>query len=345
MANTVISREPFGQLADGRPVERFTLQAEGGIRVRILSLGGIIASLEVPNERGEYIHTVLGFGELSPYLRKHPYFSVVVGRFANRIAFGRFEIDGKVYQLDQNNGEHHLHGGDQFGFGLVLWKADIENGDTLRLEYHSMDGEEGYPGNLTTVVRYSLPQKNNLRVSYEATTDRATHVNFTVHPYFNLSGDFNTTILDHELTLFSDQYTPSDHGQIPTGEIVSVEGTPFDFRTPKSVDRDIAKVSGVFDHNFVVRGNKGDFRKAAELRHPETGRSMEVFTTEPGVHFYAGSSLEGNFTGYGGAVYRKYAGLCLETQHYPDSPNKPQFPSTLLKPGEVFESATEYRFL
>ena len=312
----------------------YTLKNKSGFEVSITSYGGAITSLKTPGD------IVLGFNTLDEYVRNPRYFGALIGRHANRIARGRFSLNGVEYQLPCNNGVNHLHGGFK-GFDKREWSVS-EAGNTLHLTYFSKDGEEGYPGNLTAFVDYTLGY-NELRIDYRATTDRDTIVNLTNHSYFNLRGA--GTILDHELTLNADHYTPVSEDLIPTGEIKSVEGTPMDFRKAKAIGSEVNDVAGGYDHNFVLNNWDGSLRLAALLYEPISGRALEIFTTEPGIQFYSGNFLDGSFTGKNGVAYEKYTGLCLEPQHFPDAPNHPNFPSTVLRPSEEYKHTSVYRFL
>ena len=350
-----ITKKPWGKTADGTPVELYTLTNAKGMQVSISDYGGLITSLLVPDRDGKLTDVVLGFETVDEYIKDSPYFGVVVGRYGNRIEKGKFTLDGKEYKLATNDNDiNHLHGGLK-GFDKVVWKAkpfETENGPALELTYRSVDGEEGYPGNLDVKITYMLGNDNTLAVNYEATTDKATPINLTQHSYFNLAGQGNGDILKHEVMLNADGFTPVDETLIPTGEIKPVEGTPFDFRKPTAIgarvddtsDQQI-KFGGGYDHNFVLNkeGTK-DATLAARVTEPTTGRMMEVYTTEPGVQFYVGNFLDGSLTGKGGKVYQKRYGFCLETQHYPDSPNQPNFPSTILKPGEKYDTTTVFKF-
>lgn len=361
-----VTAEPWGVTPGGDTVTLYTLQNRHGMTVRVSDWGGIVTQVLVPDREGNLADVVLGHDSLAAYLAGTPYFGALVGRYANRIAGGRFALDGITYDLAVNNGENHLHGGIR-GFDKVRWKAfttqsgPIPGGpfDTpgagrasVVLSYVSEDGEEGYPGRLETTVTITLTNGNELRFDYEATADEPTVVNLTHHGYWNLAGHEEGTILEHELQLRASRFTPVDEGLIPTGELRHVEGTPFDFRTPvrigKRIDADDEQLrsGGGYDHNFVLDDWTGDgaLRLAARLRDPVSGRVMEVLTTEPGLQFYSGNFLDGTDVGKDGTVYEYRSGLCLETQHWPDSPNQPEFPSTVLRPGEKFESRTVYRF-
>jgi aldose 1-epimerase len=316
----------------------YTLANDLGFEVSINTYGGAITSLKTPDRHGIFGVIVLGFDTLDEYVRNPRYFGALIGRHANRIASGKFSLNGVQYQLSKNNGANHLHGGFN-GFDKRVWSAR-QDGNTLHLSYFSKDGEEGYPGNLTALVDYTLLD-NELRIDYRATTDRDTIVNLTNHSYFNLRGE--GTILDHELTLNADSFTPVAEDLIPTGEIRSVEGTPMDFRKRKVIGSHIPDVQ--YDHNFVLNDWNGSLRLVARLYEPVSGRVLEILTTEPGIQFYSGNFLDGSLVGKNGMVYKKYAGLCLEPQHFPDAPNHPNFPSTLLCPGEEYKQSTIFRFL
>jgi len=345
-----VEKQPFGKTADGTPVDLYTLTNSKGVRVAITNYGGIVVSLFTPDRNGNLGDIVLGFERLEDYLKGHPYFGAIIGRYGNRIAKGRFTLDGVEYKLAQNNGENHLHGG-LVGFDKKVWKArdfvDAE-GQHLELRYTSPDGEEGYPGNLDVTVTYSLNEQNQLRIDYVATTDKPTVVNLTNHSYFNLAGEGD--ILGHLLRLNADYFTPVDAGLIPTGELRPVKGTPFDFTEPTPIgarieqDDEQLRYGRGYDHNFVLRGGGGSLAEAAEVYEPKTGRVLRVLTTEPGVQFYTGNFLDGTLRGKYGRVYHRRTGFCLETQHFPDSPNKPHFPSTVLRPGQTYRSTTIYEF-
>ncbi|MBT9395537.1 galactose mutarotase [Hymenobacter sp. NST-14] len=338
---------PFGKTQDGTEVQLYTLTNAHGLQVSITNYGGTITSLLVPDKAGKPGEIVLGFdnvsGYQSPEFRKAgPYFGALIGRYGNRIAKGKFTLDGKEYTLAQNNGENTLHGGKK-GFDKVLWQAEpgtSAEGQTLKLSYLSKDGEEGYPGNLTVTVVYTLTADDALKIDYSATTDKATPVNLTNHAYFNLGG--GKDVLGHEVTLAADRYNVVDAGLIPTGELRPVQGTPFDFTSPHTIGERIAQVPGGYDHNWVLNSATG--QPAATVYEPTTGRTMEVTTTEPGLQFYTGNFLDGTLKGASGQTYGKHAGFCLETQHFPDSPNQPKFPSTILKPGQTLHSTTIYKF-
>lgn len=338
----MIKQEQWG-VADDRAVSLFTLTNERGFEVSITNYGGAVVSLQAPDRKGTYGDVVLGFDKLADYVRNQFYFGGLIGRYANRIARGRFSLDGVEYQLSQNDGPNHLHGGVR-GFNKRVWEVIdplADAGRTLTLQYLSRDGEEGYPGNLRARVTYTLAA-NELRIDYEAMADRDTVVNLTNHSYFNLAG--RGDILNHELTLHADAFTPVTEDLIPTGEIRAVASTPWDFTRGKAVGKDLA-AAGDYDHNFVLNDYDGSLRTAVRLYERVSGRVLEILTTQPGVQFYSGNFLDGTLTGKGGMVYNKYAALCLEPQHFPDSPNHPNFPSTVLRPGELYRQVSVYRFL
>ncbi|MFI9818880.1 aldose epimerase family protein [Streptomyces sp. NPDC052013] len=345
-------KELFGKLGDGTKVYRWSLE-NGGTRMKVLSYGGIVQSLEVPDRRGRYANVSLGFDDLDDYVASSPYFGALIGRYGNRIDKGRFTLDGTAYQLSVNDGENSLHGGAQ-GFDKRVWDVEpfAEGSDVgLRLHYTSVDGEMGYPGTLRAKVTYTLTRDGDWRIDYEATTDKATVVNLTSHVYWNLAGESSGTIYDHELSIAASRFTPVDKGLIPTGELAKVAGTPFDFRRAKPVGRDIRSAHEQvlfgqgFDHNWALdKGITGRPEHAATLRDPSSGRSLQISTNEPGLQFYSGNFLDGTLVGTGGRVYRQGDGLCLETQHFPDSPNQPSFPSTVLRPGETYRTTTVHSF-
>jgi len=352
MKKASVVRAPFGQLADGSPMEIFTLTNANGVEVRTMPYGAAIVSLRVPDRGGRIDDVVLGFDTLDGYLARTTYFGAVVGRYGNRIAKGQFTLDGRSYQLATNNGPNHLHGGVK-GFDKQLWHAEpFDRDGRVGVAYTltSADGDQGYPGTLNVKVTYTLSPANELTVEYEGTTDHSTVINLTQHSFFNLAGDGSGDILGHKLTLDADRFTPVDATLIPTGELAPVDGTPFDFRQPVAIgaridaDHPQLRHGTGYDHNWVINGSPGTLRHAARVEDPSTGRTLDVSTTEPGVQFYAGNFLDGTITGKSGHVYKRRAGLCLETQHFPDSPNKPQFPSTVLRPGETYRSRTVFTF-
>lgn len=352
MSETRIEKTSFGNLPDGTPVDLFTLERAGGLSVGITNFGGAIVCLKVPDAAGNLADVVLGFDGVEGYLAKeNPYFGALVGRFGNRIARGRFRLDGAEHVLACNDGQNHLHGGVQ-SFSKVLWAARPMSspiGPVLQLSYLSRDGEEGYPGNLSVTVTYTL-KADALEIDYAATTDAPTHCNLTSHAYFNLDGEGNGTIVDHRLLLQASRFTVAGPGLIPTGEIRSVAGTPLDFRTEARIgdridlDDPQLRLAGGYDHNWVLDRAGGSPWFCARVISPESGRAMEVLTTEPGVQFYSGNFLDGSLRGKGGKRYPRRAGLCLETQHFPDAPNHPEFPTTVLRPGEKYATSTIYRF-
>ena len=351
VASAQVTKESFGSV-DGQGVDLYTLKNSSGAEAKITNYGGIVVSLKVPDRNRKFDDVVLGFNDLDSYLKGHPYFGAVIGRYGNRIAKGRFTLNGAEYKLAVNNGENHLHGGLK-GFDKVVWTAQEQKsaaGPAVRLTYLSKDGEEGYPGNLQVTLVYTLTNKNELRIDYTATTDKDTVLNLTHHSYFNLDGEGNGDILNHRLTINANRFTPTDAGSIPTGELRNVVGTPFNFLTPMAIgarinqDYEQLKLGNGYDHNYVVNGRMGTLRRAARVTAPISGRVMEVWTTEPGVQLYTGNFLDGTLTGKSGKVYQRRYGFCLETQHYPDSPNKPSFPTTTLKKGATFHSTTIYRF-
>lgn len=339
-----ITEKTFGTLPDGEQVRIFTLSNDSSITVKITNYGGIVQSILTPDKNGDIADIVLGFDTLGEYTAKSPYFGCITGRYANRIAKGRFSLENMEYVLAQNNNGNHLHGGN-VGFDKVLWKPKIsQNKDSVSLElsYLSKDGEEGYPGNLSCKVIYTLTNNDELKIQYYAVTDKATVVNLTNHCYFNLAGHDSGKIYDHLIQIFANKYTEADENLIPTGRIVPLAGTPFDLTSPTKIGDRIKKIAGGFDHNYVLNNSGTGLAKAAELYEPSSGRLMQTFTDEPGIQFYTGNFLDG-IAGKN-AVYEKHTGLCLETQHYPDSPNNPNFPSTVLKPKQQYSSQTIYKF-
>jgi aldose 1-epimerase len=347
-----IVKHLYGITATGKSVDEFTLVNVQGMDVKIITYGGIITSVRVPDRSGSFANVVLGLEHLSDYETRNRFFGAIIGRYGNRIANGRFILDGQVYTLPTNNGPCSLHGGDE-GFDKKVWTAQEIPGDeaAIELSYVSRDGEEGYPGDLSVSVKYTLTRENAIRIDYSATTSKPTVVNLTNHSYFNLAGNGSGDVYDHLLQLNADHYTPVDAVLIPTGELVPVQDTPFDFRTPKAIgDRirsdDPQMVHGRgYDHNFVLnRRDLASLEMAARVYDPASGRALEVWTTEPGIQFYSGNFLDGTLVGSGGTTYRQGDGLCLETQHFPDSPNYPSFPSTQLRPGELYQTTTLYKF-
>lgn len=340
---TDIVKEEFGQLNDGRTAHLFTLTNENGIEARITNYGGIIVSLKTPDQDGIFENIVLGFDNLDYYLGEHPYFGALIGRYGNRIANGEFVLNGTEYQLSVNDGDHHLHGGMQ-GFDKVLWDTEIIDDQTLKLAYVSEDGEEGYPGRLDVTATYRLTDDDELRLTFEATTDKATPVNLTAHSYFNLTGNPANTVLDHELKLHADRYTPASADLIPAGDIEPVEGTPFEFTNFETIGSRIDDVPGGYDHNFVTNNTDGDVVLQAEVREQETGRTLRVLSSEPGIQFYSGNFLDGTLTNEDNIKLEKHSGFCLEPQHFPNSPNESGFPSTILNPGETYRAVIAYQF-
>jgi aldose 1-epimerase len=360
MKPTSITRAPFGTTADGKAATLYTLTNATGIQMRVTDYGGVIVSLRVPDRNHQLGDVVLGFDSLTPYTSVSPYFGALIGRYGNRIANGRFTLDGHTYTLAKNDGPNTLHGGTR-GFNKYVWSAtSFQKPDSVGivLTRTSPDGEEGFPGNLTATVTYTLTDSDEVIFDYEATTDKPTPVNLTQHSYFNLRDGGASEILGHVVTIDADSFTPVDSTMIPTGEIRSVTGTPFDFRHPTAIgarigeDNQQLKIGKGYDHNFVLNKNgaqnSGDATPAlplaATVYEPTTGRVMQVYTTEPGLQFYSGNFLDGTLTGKHGVVYKHRSGFAMETQHFPDSPNHPEFPSTILRPGEKYHSRSVYRF-
>ena len=350
--NSGVQTQPFGS-RDGRPVNVYTLTNSHGVEVRAMNYGGIILSIRVPDRKGQLADVVLGHEKMEGYIPNPPYFGAIVGRYANRIANGTFTLDGKTYTLPKNDGPNTLHGGLTRTFDKVVWDAEPLKGKTgVAFSYLSKDGEEGFPGNLKVKVTYTLTDSNELVIDYEATTDKSTPINVSQHSYFNLKGEGNGEILDHEILINADRFTPVDKTLIPTGELRPVKGTPFDFTTSTKIGARIDDnyeqlvLGHGYDHNWVLNRKDKDtgLVLAARVYEPTTGRVLEVSTTQPGVQFYTGNFLDGTITGKQGHVYKRRYGLCLETQHFPDSPNHPDFPSTILKPGEKFEQKTVFKF-
>lgn len=352
-AKSTITHAPFGQMPDGRPVEIYTLRNARGAEARIMTYGGIVQSLSVPDKNGNFADVVLGYDHLQGYLVKNPYFGALVGRYANRIAAGKFTLEGQAYTVTTNNGGNALHGG-RVGFDKVLWQVEQAavgpEGAEIQLSYLSKDGEEGFPGNLKVHARYVFTDRNELKLEFSATTDRATVINLSHHSYFNLAGQGSGDVLGHVVTIYSDTITPLGTNQIPTGEFAKVAGTPFDFRQPTAIgarinvpDPALQQARG-YDHNWVINKPLGQFGLLARVVEPGSRRVLEVWSDEPGLQFYTGNFLNNTITGKSGAVYQQHAGLCLEPQHYPDSPNKPQFPPVVLQPGQTFRSTIVYKF-
>jgi aldose 1-epimerase len=341
-----VQKSSFGKTPEGEEVDLYTLTNANGLKASVITYGGILVSLEVPDRKGKLEDIVLGYDSLGAYVEKNPYFGAIVGRYANRIAAARFSLRGVQYRLAKNDGENHLHGGNK-GFDKVVWNAEsikLDSAVGVKLSYLSKDGEEGYPGNLTCIVEYLLTNRNEFTVNYHATTDKPTVVSLTHHSYFNLAGQGNGDILGHELMVNAEKFTPVDKGLIPTGELKSVKGTPMDFTTPATIGARIGNVDGGYDHNFVLTGEGGSLKLAARVYEPSSGRVMEIFTTEPGIQFYSGNFLGDSMPGKSGKLYLKHGGFCLETQHFPDSPNRPNFPSVVLNPGEQYAHRTIHRF-
>jgi aldose 1-epimerase len=344
-----LDKQDFGKTADGTPVDLYTLTNAHGMIVKVMTYGGIVTQIVVPDRNGKMGDVVLGFDSLDEYLAGDPYFGATVGRVGNRIAKGKFTLDGQEYTLATNNGPNALHGGLK-GFDKVVWQAaPISTGDepSVRMTYLSKDGEEGYPGNLKAEVTFTVTKDNALRIDYKATTDKATPINLTNHSYFNLSGCDDGNILGHRLLLAADRYTPVDDTLIPTGELAPVKGTPFDFTKMTAIGRRIDKTGGNpvgYDHNFVLNSGGGRLALAARVVDPRSGRVLEMLTTQPGVQFYTGNFLDGTIKGKGGTVYNQYQAFCLEAQHFPDSVNQPKFPSTILRPGKTYRQTTVYKF-
>ncbi|MFE9673145.1 aldose epimerase family protein [Streptomyces sp. NPDC006259] len=342
----------FGTLADGTEVSSWSLE-NGGTRLRVLDRGGIVQSLEIPDRHGAYANVCLGFDTIEDYVAASPYFGALIGRFGNRVAGGRFTLDGESHQLPLNDGDHSLHGGTE-GFDRCLWEVEpfTDGADVgLRLYRTSPDGEMGYPGTLKVRVTYTLTGRGEWRIDYEATTDRATVVNLTHHAYWNLAGEGSGTIEDHELTIAASRYTPVGPGLIPTGELAEVRGTPFDFRETRTIGRDLRAghvqqvLAKGYDHNWVLdKGVTAGPEHVATLRDPRSGRTLRIATDQPGVQFYSGNFLDGTLTGSGGRTYRQGDAVCLETQHFPDAPNHPSFPSTVLRPGRTYRTTTIHSF-
>jgi aldose 1-epimerase len=339
-----MSERSFGTI-NGTVITEYTITNPAGMQVGIINYGGTVTRLIVPDKNNNMGDVVLGYDSLSGFLQKgNPYFNSLIGRYGNRIAKGKFTLDGKTYTLAGNDHGNSLHGGNK-GYDKVIWNAEKMSDSSLKLTYLSKDGEEGYPGNLNVTVIYTLTNDNSLKIEYTATTDKATPLNLTSHCYFNLSAGRDSTILDHALQLNASKYTPVNDALIPTGQLADVKGTPMDFTTEKVIGEDIAQVKGGFDHNWVLNKNGNALEKAGSLYDAGSGRYMEVFTTEPGMQFYSGNFLDGTLTNTkGGKKYVKHAALCLETQHFPDSPNQPGFPNTILQPGQTYHQTTVYKF-
>ena len=347
-----IQKETFGQF-DGKAVYIYTLTNSNNIEMKVTTYGGIVTSLKLPDKNGNINDVVLGYNDLNDYIKNNPYFGAIIGRYGNRIGNAKFTLDGQEYKLAQNDGVNNLHGGVK-GFDKVVWEAEPITGEdsiSLKLHYLSKDGEEGFPGNLYATVIYTLTNNNTFRIDYEATTDKTTVVNLTHHTYWNLAGEGSGNILQHELMMNANNFTPVDQGLITTGEIITVKGTPMDFRTPAAIGDSInsdykqLKYAGGYDHNWVLNDyDEGKINFAASVYEPTSGRVMEIFTSEPGLQFYSGNFLDGSIVGKSHKKYEFQSGFCLETQHFPDSPNKPEFPTVILNPGETYNSTTIYKF-
>jgi len=343
-----VQQESFGQTPDGQKVTLYTLTNANRLRARIIDYGAILVSLEVPDRDGKLADITLGFDDLDSYIKRNPLFGAVVGRYANRIENAKFTLDGVEYKLTANAGKNHIHGGRKKRFDKVMWKgrqfqSDKEVG--VRFTYLSRDGDEGFPGNLNCIVTYTLTNSNELKISYEATTDKPTIVNLTNHSYFNLAGTGSGDVLGHKITINANNFTPADKALIPTGEIRSVKGTPLDFTKPKTIGSRIDQLTETrgYDHNYVLNGPTGSLTLAARVYEPTSGRVMEVYTREPGMQLYTANGMK-DLKGKSGKLYQRHYGFCLETQHFPDSPNKPHFPSVVLRPGETYNTVTVFKF-
>ncbi len=351
-AEAKLKKESFGKLPDGTPVDVYTLTNKNGVEAKITNYGATLTSIKAPDRTGKLDDVVLGYDSIDGYLAKNPHLGAIAGRYANRIANGEFKLNGKTYTLAKNNGPNHLHGGPN-GFYKQIWTASDasgKDGQAVSFKYLSKDGEENYPGNLTAIVTYTLTDKNELKIDYQATTDKDTVLNLTNHAYFNLAGAGSGDVLGHELKINSKETTVVDKTLIPTGKMAPVAGTPFDFNKLTAIGARIndkneqLEIGQGYDHNFVLATGGSLAAQAVEVYEPTTGRVMEVFTDQPGVQLYTANHLDGSIIGKGGKTYNKRGGFCLETQHYPDSPNKPNFPTTVLKPGEKFQSTTIFKF-
>lgn len=350
--NLGISKSEFGKMPDSTVIDQYHLKNANGVEMNVITYGGRITSLKVPNKNGDFENVILNFDNLEDYLKENPFFGALIGRYGNRIAKGKFSLNDTEYSLATNNGVNHLHGGN-IGFDRVVWTAEPMEGpdnSSLKLTYLSKDGEEGYPGNLNVTVVYTLTEDNTLEVTYEATTDKATVVNLTQHSYFNLTGDFSKPILDQEIVINADTFLPVDATLIPTGEIRKVEGTPFDFKNPKAIGKDIdtkneqLRLGLGYDHCWVLNGEKKTMKMAASAYDRNSGRYMEIFTDQPGIQFYTGNFLDGTLQMPNGGTYAHRTGFCLETQHFPNSPNQKAFPSVVLNPGEKYVTKTTFKF-
>ena len=344
-----VTKQAFGKTAQGEAADLYLLHNKNGVEVAITNYGGTVVRLKTPDQQGHLANIALGFNTLDNYLNKPPYFGALIGRYGNRIAKAKFKLEGTEYLLAANDGANSLHGGLQ-GFDKRVWTVASADEHSLVLKYTSQDGEEGYPGTLAVTVTYTLADSDDLTIDYHATTDKPTVLNLTNHTYFNLAGEGEGNILDHRMTINASRFTPVDAGLIPTGELKKVEFTPFDFRQPTRIgeridaDNDQLRLGKGYDHNFVLDRQGAGLELAASASEPKSGRVLEVWTTEPAVQFYTGNFLDGNFVGASGRPYAKRTGFCLETQHYPDSPNQPAFPTTELKPGQEFKSTTVWKF-
>jgi aldose 1-epimerase len=340
-----IRKEPFG-MTSGKEVFLFTLSNNRNMTVKLTNYGGIVTSITTPDKSGKIADVVLGFNTLQEYQAENPFLGALVGRYGNRIADARFVLKGKEYKLARNDGKNHLHGG-MVGFNKVVWDATenkTDDGVAVKLSYLSKDGEEGYPGNLQVTVTYLLNDQNELVITYEANTDKTTVINLTQHSYFNLEGEGSGNVLGHEMMINADKYTAINAEHIPTGEIQAVANSPLDFRKSKTIGAKIDELEGGYDHNYVLNKSNNELSLAAKVYEPNSGRRMEVYTTEPGMQFYTGNFLDGTLKGKAGKSYIKHSGFCLETQHFPDSPHNPEFPSTVLNPGETYKQVTIYKF-
>jgi aldose 1-epimerase len=340
--------ETFGKTPDGQEVFLYDMTNANGLRARLIDYGAILVSLEVPDRKGKLADIALGFDDLDSYVKRNPLFGAVVGRYANRIANAKFTLDGVEYKLTANAGKNHIHGGGKKRFDKVVWKGlpvHSKEGVCVQFTHRSKDGEEGFPGNLDCIVTYTLTNKNELKISYKATTDKPTIINLTNHSYFNLAGAGSGDVLAHEVMINADKYTPAGEGLIPTGEIRSVKKTPLDFTEPRTIGARIEKLEETrgYDHNYILNKSGSSPDLASRVYEPTSGRVMEVYTTEPGMQFYTANGMR-DIKGKGGKVYQRYHGFCLETQHYPDSPNKSNFPSVVLRPGWEFSSKTFFKF-
>ncbi|UCG47258.1 MAG: galactose mutarotase [Phycisphaerales bacterium] len=343
-----VTQQSFGRTPEGREVTLYELTNANGLRAKVIDYGAILVSLETPDRNGKPADVVLGFDDLDSYINRNPLFGATVGRYANRIAGAKFELDGKEYPLTANAGKNHIHGGGKRRFDRVVWSSRPfrnDQGTGVAFAYLSKDGDEGFPGNLNCSVTYTLTNNNELKITYQATTDKPTIVNLTNHSYFNLAGAGSGDILNHETMINANLYTPADAALIPTGEIHSVKAGPLDFTQPRKIGSRISELSATrgYDHNYVLNGSPGSLALAARVYEPQSGRVMEAYTTEPGMQFYTANGMR-QIKGKAGKIYGRHHGFCLETQHFPDSPNKPHFPSTVLRPGETYNTTTVFTF-